>query len=296
MANASGTLYLVATPIGNLDDFTHRAVKLLKEADEIYCEDTRRTAILLKHYGIAKSLKSFHDHSSKHIMLEIVEGLKAGQKVAYMTDAGMPVVSDPGFVLVRAAQDNDIPVCVIPGPSAAVTLFAGSGLPTPKYFFHGFFPRTRGEVERVLELVRTLPVAHVFYEAPGRIVSSLEVFNRNLPESRVVVGRELTKVHEEIVRGTAASVYELLAARPSIKGEAVFAVFPVEPSPKQVTVQMDANTGEEIEVVELSDAQKAEIATLVKSGQSSKDVAKELAKKYGISRRVIYEFIIRGLT
>lgn len=312
-ATTMGTLYLVATPIGNLEDITYRAVRILKEADAVYCEDTRRTLVLLKHYGIERKqgIDSFHDHSSPRLLEKIKGHLKAGQSVAYATDGGMPVVSDPGFVLVRAAHQIGAPVAVLPGPSAAVTLFAASGLPSPKYLFHGFFPRTRGEVERTVEVVRSLSVVHIFYEAPGRILTSLEILNRNMPDTAAVVGRELTKVHEEVARGTVTEIFETLSAREKVKGECVIAVMGgnratltgVEKGQMRASQDGDLEPvlgqdglEEKPQVFELTAQHKEEIAVLIKSGVSSKDAAKQLAKKFGAPRRVIYEFIIRHLT
>ncbi|MBI3557063.1 MAG: 16S rRNA (cytidine(1402)-2'-O)-methyltransferase [Deltaproteobacteria bacterium] len=298
-ANNVGTLYLVATPIGNLEDMTFRAVRLLKEADAVFCEDTRRTLILLNHFKIERQsgIDSFHDHSPRNVVHKIKTLLEAGKNVVYVTDGGMPVVSDPGFVLVRAATECGAPVNVVPGPSAAVMVFAASGLPSPKYFFHGFFPRTRGEVERTMEVVKQNPVVHIFYEAPGRIESSLEILNRNIPKSATVLGRELTKIHEEYLRGEAAEIFSEIETRGKIKGECVIAVLGGEPEPATVPiVATDEESFAEQKTVELTPEQQAEISSLIKSGISSKDAAKELSKKFKVSRRVIYEFIIRRLT
>jgi 16S rRNA (cytidine1402-2'-O)-methyltransferase len=308
MTNSSGILYLVATPIGNLEDITYRAVRTLKEADMVFCEDTRRTSILLKHYGIQRSLESFHDHSSRGVLSKIKDMLMEGQTIAYATDGGMPVVSDPGFVLVRLAVSCGVSVSVIPGPSAAVSLFAASSLPTPKYLFHGFFPRTHGEVERVLEQVKTLPVAHLFYEAPGRILSTIEIISRNMPETSIVLGRELTKIHEEILRDKAGKLFETLSTRlgeeGKLRGECVFALyFDAEEARKKAQRQ---NPDDQVvspetlepnaETVVLTAEQQSEIATMVKSGVSSKDAARELSKRFKVSRRVIYEYIVKHLT
>lgn len=308
MANSGGpgTLFLVGTPIGNLDDMTMRAIRVLTDADAVFCEDTRRTLQLLRHFKIERpsGIDSFHDHSPPKVIVRIKKLLQDGKSVAYLTDAGMPVVSDPGFVLVRAAHEVRARVTVVPGPSAANMLFAASGLPSPKYFFHGFFPRTRGEVERTLEVVRAMPVAHLFYEAPGRVLQSLEVLQRNLPKAEVVVGRELTKIHEEIVRGSADKVYQELAGREKLRGECVFAVLGgsgmenskvSKPAP-EAGLPFSLEESDSARSIELTDEQKAQVASLIKSGISSKDAARELSKKFGVSRRVIYEFIIRHLT
>lgn len=301
-----GTLYLVATPIGNMEDMTFRAVRILKEAQAVYCEDTRRTLLLLKHFEIERpnGIDSFHDHSPRSVLSKIKGQLESGKNVAYVTDGGMPVVSDPGFVLVRAAMECGASVTVVPGPSAAGMVFAASALASPKYFFHGFFPRTHGEVERTLEVVRANPVVHIFYEAPGRIVGSLEILKRQMPKSQVVVGRELTKLHEEFLRDTSEKVYEELACREKVKGECVIAILggiPEEkrkPAPRSQALEPGflLQIEEQPQLPELTDEQKAEVAILMKSGISSKDAAKELSKKFGVSRRTIYEYIVRKLT
>lgn len=325
-ADGAGTLYLVATPIGNLEDLTYRAARVLREVDYVYCEDTRRTLTLLRHYGIERpsGIDSYHDHSPARVLEKIRDVLKNGKSVAYATDGGVPVVSDPGFVLVRAAHQSGARVVVLPGPSAAVTLFAASGLASPKYLFHGFFPRTRGEVEKTIEVVKSLPVVHLFYEAPGRVGTSFEILGRNLPENEAVIGRELTKLHEEVLRGTALELHEALEARGKVKGECVIAVLGGDgiaqrrerersgerakragtASTPMVTFEEQLSEpvllGKNVEVsshsIELTPQQREEISTLIKSGVSSKDAAKQLSKKFKMSRRVIYEFIIRHLT
>ncbi len=299
MTKTLGTLFLVGTPLGNLEDMTFRAVRVLTEAGELYCEDTRRTAILLKHFKIERrnGPKSFHDHSPRPVLTKIRAELEQGKSVAYVTDGGMPVVSDPGFVLAREALAAGAAVTAVPGPSAAVSLFAVSGLASPKYLFHGFFPQTRGEVERVLELVRELPVAHIFYESPSRAVKSLAILAKHFPEAKLAFGRELTKIHEEVVRGTLDEVYAELAARERIRGECVFAILQESRGQNRVSESgLNAAAADALQPVALSEGQKAEIAALIQSGHSSKDVSKELSKKFGISRRVIYEFIVKTLT
>lgn len=306
-----GTLYLVGTPIGNLEDMTYRAVRVLGEVDHIFCEDTRRTSQLIRHYQIQTKapLESFHDHSSPKILRRLEMLLSEGRSIAYVTDAGMPGIADPGFVLVRAALKVKAPVVVVPGPSAAGMVFAASNLPSPKYLFHGFFPRTRGEVDRGLELMRATPVVHVFYEAPGRILTTLQILSQNEPHAQVVLGRELTKLHEEWLRGSAEELYELLKARETdegkVRGEFCVAVYLQEKV--QVKVRREETAAipqnpmipmesEPEPTVELTEEQQKEIAEKLRCGLSSKDVSKELAKKYRLPRRVIYEFIIRRLT
>lgn len=304
-----GKLYLVGTPIGNLEDMSMRALRVLQEADEVYCEDTRRTLLLFKHFRIKakNTLQSFHDHSTARTLEKIKEKLQQGLQVAYVSDAGMPVISDPGYVLVKLAQDIGAGVTVVPGPSAALLLFVASGLPSPKWLFHGFFPKTRGEIEKTLETMRELSIAHIFYESAKRLIATIEIFERAFPQAKVVVGRELTKVHEEFFYGTPTEARSHFQQKSSIKGECAIAVhveknkeFQSLPSPLHEINSKYASTLDQTEQmpqqIELSIEQKNEIIQLVKSGKSSKEVSKELAKKFRVPRKIIYEFIIRNLT
>lgn len=304
MTNALGTLYLIGTPLGNLEDMSFRAVKMLGTVDRLYCEDTRRTQVLLQHFKIvrAKGIKSFHDHSPSHTLKEIKEALESGYSIGYVTDGGMPVVSDPGFVLVREAHRIGAKIEVIPGPTAASTLFSMSALPSPKQLFHAFFPKTKGEIEKVLKLVRDVSVVHIFYESPSRLIATLEIFAKHFTDLEVAVGRELTKMYEETLRGTIQEVLEQLKSKDRIRGECVFAIY-CDPS-VQVALEGNENNSEKSlendgkfnKQSELSAAQKQEILEKVKSGGTSKDVAKELSKKFGVTRRLIYEYIIKHLT
>ena len=205
-------LSLVGTPIGNLKDITLRAIEALKEADILLCEDTRRTNILLKALKIEREgeILSFHDHTSRKFLETVETFWEEGKHVAYVTDAGMPSVADPGYVLVDLAHKKDVFVSVVPGASAVTAFFAGAGLPSPKFLFHGFFPRSKGEVEKVLSMVSDLSVVHIFFEAPSRIKATLDVFKRNAPERLVVIGRELTKMYEEFLEGTPEELLTIL--------------------------------------------------------------------------------------
>lgn len=297
MANALGTLYLISTPIGNLDDMTHRAIQTLKEVDEIYCEDTRRSSILLRHFGIDPKSRplSFHDHSNRQVLANFSRSIKEGNSVAYITDAGTPVVSDPGFILVRECIQMGANVIAIPGVSAATTLFSISGLESPKYFFHGFFPQTKGEIEKVLNMIKSMAVAHIFYESSVRLKSTLKLFLKNIPDSDIVVGRELTKKFEEVVRGSAAKILQHFENEHSIRGECVFAVLDKNKN-QEILTDNKAEFNKVPQVVELTKEQIDEIAKLVRSGVSSKDVSKEISKKYDLPRKIIYDFIIKKLT
>lgn len=196
----SGTLYIVATPIGNLEDITLRALGILKEVDLIACEDTRHTRKLLSHYQISKPVISYHEHNERERTGELVARLEAGGNVALVSDAGTPLVSDPGLRVVQAAIERGIPVVPIPGASALTAAIAASGLPTDQFIFAGFLPSKRTARRARLSELGKLPMTIVFYEAPHRIRQALADARELLGERRVVVARELTKVHEEFIR------------------------------------------------------------------------------------------------
>jgi 16S rRNA (cytidine1402-2'-O)-methyltransferase len=213
-------LYLVGTPIGNLEDMTLRAVRVLKEADLIACEDTRQTQKLLNHYGIVTRTTSYHEHNEMTRAPELVVELEQGARIALVTDAGMPGISDPGFRLVSLAIRHKIPVVPVPGASAFLSALVASGLPTDSFRFNGFLPAKRGQRRQMLESVRDSPRTQVFYEAPHRIVEAVEDVCEVLGAGRhIVIAREVTKLHEEFLRGRAAEVLENLKARGDIKGE-----------------------------------------------------------------------------
>ena len=216
-------LYLVPTPIGNLEDMTFRAVRILKEADVILAEDTRTSAPLLKHFGIEKKVFAHHQHNEHKASSEIVRFLKEGKMVALISDAGTPAVSDPGFFLVREALKNDIQVECLPGPTAFVPALVNSGLPTDRFTFEGFLPVKKGRQTRLKELAeedRTM----IFYESPHRLLKSLEELASVLGEERQAsVSRELTKVFEETVRGTLPEIKNYFETH-TLKGEFVICV------------------------------------------------------------------------
>lgn len=213
-------LYLVGTPIGNLEDITLRAVRVLKEVDVIACEDTRQTQKLLNHYAIATRTTSYHEHNEMTRSAELVKEMQEGASVALVTDAGMPGISDPGYRLIALAIRHHLPVVPIPGASAFLAALVASGLPTDSFRFSGFLPAKRGERRAVLEAVKSSPRTQVFYEAPHRVVEALEDVCEVLGSGRhVVVAREVTKLHEEFLRGRAREVLETLKARETVKGE-----------------------------------------------------------------------------
>ncbi|HEY6779983.1 MAG TPA: 16S rRNA (cytidine(1402)-2'-O)-methyltransferase [Thermoleophilaceae bacterium] len=223
----SGRLVVCPTPIGNLEDVTLRVLAALREADVVACEDTRRTRVLLDRYGVKARLVSYHEHNERARASELAQRMREGQTVALVSDAGMPLVSDPGYLLVRACVVAGVPVEVLPGPSAAITALVASGLPADAWHFHGFLPRKRGELKRLFvgEHGGTL----VAFESPRRVPATLKLLAELDPARELAVCRELTKAHEEIVRGSAAELAARYAEAPP-KGEVVLVLGPPSPA------------------------------------------------------------------
>jgi 16S rRNA (cytidine1402-2'-O)-methyltransferase len=217
---AKPALYVVGTPIGNLEDITLRALRVLKEVDVIACEDTRQTQKLLTHFAIMTRTVSYHEHNETERSAELVEQMQQGASVALVTDAGMPAVSDPGYRLISRAVENGLPVVPVPGPSAFLTALVASGFPTDSFSFCGFLPAKTGERKTALQEIRNSPTTLIFYEAPHRIIHALhDVVEILGPARQVVLARELTKLHEEFLRGAAGDVLKNLQQRDAIKGE-----------------------------------------------------------------------------
>ena len=269
-----GTLFIVATPIGNLEDITYRAVRVLREVSLIACEDTRQTHKLLDHYGIRKPTVSYHDHNETERAQELVARMLAGESVALVTDAGTPLVSDPGYRLVNAAILNDIPVLPIPGPSAALTALAGSGLPTDAFHFAGFLPHKPGARAKQLEALAAEEATLVLYEAPHRILEALEAIQETLGPRPVVVARELTKLHEEFLRGTAAEIHAQLAARDAVKGEFTILIGKATAPPPDETPVEEA------------------VEALIREGAERMDAIKQVARRRGLSKREVYDRLL----
>ena len=219
----SGRLVVCPTPIGNLEDVTLRVLSALREADVVACEDTRRTRVLLDRYGVKAKLVSYHEHNEQARAAELVTRMTDGAVVALVSDAGMPLVSDPGYVLVRSCVAAGLPVEVLPGPSAAVTALVASGLPADEWHFQGFLPRKKGELREVFS---GQPATLIAFESPRRLPATLELLAGVDPERETAVCRELTKVHEEIVRGTARELADRYASSGPPKGEVVLVVAP----------------------------------------------------------------------
>lgn len=268
----SGVLYLVGSPIGNLEDMSFRAVRILKECDRIACEDTRRTRTLLAHFGISKPLVSYHDHNEAERAAELAARLEAGEKIALVSDAGMPLVADPGYRLVKAAIDNHIEVQPVPGPSALLTALAASGLPTDAFRFAGFLPPKSGQRAALLEAYRNEAATLITYEAPHRIRETLAEIDRILGARPVVVARELTKVHEEFLRGTAREILEMLKGREVVKGEITLLIGKAsrnEAPPEQSTIE-------------------EAVAAAIGEGLTRMEAIKAVAKRRGLSKREVY--------
>ncbi|HTH38742.1 MAG TPA: 16S rRNA (cytidine(1402)-2'-O)-methyltransferase [Pyrinomonadaceae bacterium] len=267
----SGTLYLVATPIGNLADMSFRAVEILKSVDMIACEDTRHSKKLLNHYGISKSLVSYHEHNEKQRTAKLLRELSSGRSVALISDAGTPGINDPGEFLVREAIENEIDVVSIPGAVAFVNAVIGSGLPADSIFFGGFLPSKKGDRLRRLDELKQVPATLVFYESPHRLVRSLSDCVAVLGDRQAVAARELTKLHEEVLRGTLSELVEHFSGA-SPRGEFVLVI---------------DRAGDEKPPSALDDLNER-IRELENSGVDAKGALKSAAKEFGISRSEAY--------
>jgi 16S rRNA (cytidine1402-2'-O)-methyltransferase len=270
----TGTLYIVATPIGNLEDITLRALRTLREADLIACEDTRQTRKLLDHAGISKPTVSYHDHNESERAAELIAKLEAGMKIALVSDAGTPLISDPGYRLVAAAIHAGIPVVPIPGACAAVAALSASGLPPDSFRFCGFLPPKSSQRRKFLEDLASESGTLIFYEAPHRVLNALDDIAAAMGDRRVVVARELTKIHEEFLRGTAAEIRARLGERAVVRGEITILVG------KREVGQGNALPGD----APIEDAVRA----LEQQGLSRMDAIKHVAKERGIPKREVY--------
>lgn len=281
----SGCLYMVGTPIGNLGDMSPRVAEAFRAADAICCEDTRVTSKLLAHLGISKTLIRCDENVIVQRAPELVDRLLAGETLAFASDAGMPSVSDPGQVLVDAARDAGVEVQVIPGPSACVTALVASGISCEHFFFEGFLPRKHGERVRRLSELACVPGALLFYESPHRAAASLQAIAQVFPKRRVALCRELTKLHEEVLRDKAPALLEMVLARGEMRGEMVIVVAP--PAPDEMTgiaVQVDAPDQQEL----LAE----DIACALEADEPASVIAKRLSQKYSLRKREVYARVL----
>lgn len=277
--NLAPGLYLVATPIGNLEDITLRAIRVLKQADLVACEDTRQTQKLLNHYGIDTPTTSYHEHNEAARASELVEKLAQGSRIAVVSDAGTPGISDPGFRLISLAIERGLQVVPIPGPAAFVSAVVASGLPSEAFSFRGFLPPKSAARRRELEQARESTQTEIFYEAPHRILGALEdLFAVLGPKRRIVVARELTKIHEEFLRGTAAEVLHAVKSRGELKGEIVLLIGPAAKGETEVGQSSIKDRLEQIMREEKLDAKSA---------------LKKVAKERGISKSAAYRELQR---
>src|SRR3974390_288658 len=279
-AAGAGPLYLVGTPIGNLEDITLRALRILKEVDLIACEDTRHTMQLLDHYGIDKTTVSYHEHNELTRAAELIGRLEQGENIAMVSDAGMPGVSDPGYRLIALAVRHHIKAVPVPGASAFLSALVASGLPTDSFRFSGFLPSKQGARRTLLEAVRESPRTQIFYEAPHRIVEALQDVVELLgPERHVVVAREVTKLHEEFLRGRAEDVLATLQKRGEGKGEITLLIG------KRDGTQHPQPDGKTV---------AARVRELMSSGSLDEKAAlKQAAKEFGVSKSEAYRELQR---
>ena len=272
-----GVLYLCATPIGNLEDITRRSLRILQEADLIAAEDTRHTRHLLSFYGIKRPLTSYHRHSREKKTDELIQLLQAGKSIALVTDAGSPGVSDPGEELVRRAVEAGIRVVAVPGPSALIAALTVSGFDTRRFVFEGFLPRSRGERIRRLEELAGEPRTIVCFEAPHRLLDTLEAMLQIWGERRVVVARELTKKFEDLVRGGLEQVLEHFRQHLP-KGEITLVV---EGQPRKLRGEVSSDPNDQMEAL-------AEVAEMVRQGLTPREAIKRTAVSRGLVKRELY--------
>jgi 16S rRNA (cytidine1402-2'-O)-methyltransferase len=276
---STGCLYLVGTPIGNLEDITLRALRILREADQIACEDTRHTQKLLHHYEIAKPLVSYHEHNEMTRAPEILIALEQGAKIALVSDAGMPLVSDPGYRLVTLCLRHQIPVVPIPGPSALLAALSASGLPNEEFLFVGFLPARSGERQRALERLRIEDRTIILYEAPHRVEECVADAREILGDRPACLAREVTKLHEEFRRGKLSALAASLTERPA-RGEITLLIGPADP-------------GEEHPHSPSAQSLSDRVEELIRQAKlDRKEALKLAAKERGLTRRAAYHQLV----
>ncbi len=271
----AATLYLIATPIGNLEDITLRALRILRdEVAVIACEDTRQTQKLLDHFEIRKPLVSYHDHNEASRTQDLIGRLEHGESVALLSDAGTPLVSDPGYRLVHSAIEADITIVPLPGASAAITALVASGLPCDSFRFLGFLPPKQHARLKALEGLEAESATAIAYESPHRILDTLADMVQMLPDRRLVLARELTKMYEEFLRGTPAEILQQLKQRQSIKGEITLVIG-------------GAAAGEERDLDPIAEVKRLQ----VENGIGRMEAIKAVAKRMGLPKREVYRLV-----
>jgi 16S rRNA (cytidine1402-2'-O)-methyltransferase len=278
-SSTAGCLYLVGTPIGNLEDITLRALRILKEVDQIACEDTRHTQKLLTHYDIHKPLVSYHEHNESTRATELLAALEQGAKIALVSDAGMPLVSDPGHRLVKLCLQNHIPVVPIPGPSALLASLSASGLPSEEFLFVGFLPARSGERRRALERLRIEDRTIILYEAPQRVAACVADAREVLGNRTACIAREITKLHEEFRRGKLSELSTSLEERPA-RGEITLLIAPEAPADARTQANSTQSLADRVE-------------ELIRQAKlDRKEALKLAAKERGLTRRAAYHEIV----
>jgi 16S rRNA (cytidine1402-2'-O)-methyltransferase len=270
---SAGTLYVVATPIGNMDDITVRALDVFGRVDLVAAEDTRHTGKLLKHHQIKCRLMSYHEHNEKERTPLLVERLKSGSSIALVSNAGTPTVSDPGYMLLQKALENNIKVVPIPGPSALLAALSISGLPTDSFIFIGFCAKKKSRRLKQLQKFASETRTLIFYENPGRILAFMNEIKDIMGDRYGILCREMTKLHEEFLRGRLSEVIKMLSDRPAVKGECTLLV---KGSEENISVSQDIVRAELIEVLE-------------KKEKKLSQVSKIIAQKYGLSKNEVYD-------
>ncbi len=272
---ARGVIYLVATPIGNLEDITLRALRVLRQADVVACEDTRHTGGLLHHHSIENRLISFHEHNEPARAKELVARALDGEAVALVSDAGTPTISDPGYRLVQAALQAGVRIVPVPGANAAISALTASGLPTHRFTFLGFLPSKQGQRRKVIRSLANRDGTVILYESPHRILATLEDLARSLGDRRIALARELTKIHEEYLRGSAASIRDQLSQRGAVKGEFVLLIGPGSGSPQ-----------------ERGSGLAGRVEELQSEGHTRMEAIKRAAKERRLSKREAYALLL----
>lgn len=292
-SSTSGHLIIVGTPIGNLGDLTPRVAQAFEAADAICCEDTRVTSKLLAHLGISRPLVRCDENVIASRSPELIGRILAGDVIAFASDAGMPSVSDPGQVLVDAAREAGVDVEVIPGPSACVTALVASGISCEHFYFEGFLPRKHGERVRRLSQLAAIPGALLFYESPHRVAASLEALAEVFPARQVALCRELTKLHEEVLRAQAPYLLEQVRERGELKGEMVLVVAP--PSEEELAAFVSMMPGAAVGAagaVDVDEALQKDIQDALAQGEPASAIAKRLSQRYSLKKRAVYERVL----